>query len=161
MTMPLSFVETMRGWMRDERGLDFPISFELAALRVERGRFEVRGLIAAPPLATEAPGRGTLEIGVGSIAYHLEFLSSTGQRLSLDATKHPSLLAPIRSMTRMTATITEDSGRSVASGEMTFQLADLPAFAASWLPGIRSARLALDGRRRQLERLVLAGPEAR
>jgi hypothetical protein len=44
---------------------------------------------------------------------------------------------------------------------MTFQLADLPSFAASWLPGIRSARLALDGRRRQLERLVLTGPEAR
>jgi hypothetical protein len=154
--MALSFVETMRGWLRGKDGKEFPVSFELVATGVRRGHFEVRGLLAAPPLAAESPARGTLEMGIGSIAYHLEFTSG-GQHLRLDATKHPTLLAPLRSMTRMIATITDESGNAIASGEMRFELTDLPVFLASWLPVSRKGRRVLDTRRRSVERQLLSG----
>ncbi len=156
--MPLSFVETMRGWLRGDGRPEFPVSFELVARNARRGRFEVRGLVTAPPLAPETPARGTLSIGIGSIAYHLEFVGEGQQRLCLDATKHPTLLAPLRSMTRMHATITDDSGRVVASGEMRFEVRDLPAFLASWAPATRRGRDQLDTRRRHLERHALSAP---
>jgi hypothetical protein len=154
--MPLSFVETMRGWMRGDGMPDFPVSFELAAINVRRGHFEVRGLVAAPPFAAETPARGTLKMGLGSIAYHLEF-ARDGKRYCLDATKHPTVLAPLRSMTRMNATIADEAGRVVASGEMRFEARDLAAFVASWLPTSKEARHRLDTRRRSIERRALNG----
>lgn len=156
--MLLSFVETMRGWLRSDGGPEFPVSFELVALSTHRGRFSVRGLLAAPPLAPETPARGTLEMGLGRIAYHLEFVGEGGRRLVLDATKHPTLLAPLRSMTRMLATIKDESGRVVASGEMRFEVRDLPAFIASWLTAAQAGRRQLETRRRHLERRALSEP---
>jgi len=157
--MPISFVETMRGWLRGADGPEIPVSFELVAVNRRRGRFDVRGLVSAPPLAYEAPARGTLDLGLGSLAYHLEFEGRDGTKLHLDATKHPTVLAPLRSMTRMQAEIHDGAGGLVASGEMRFALRDLPAFLATWLPGARHAHHHLDSRRRGAERRALTGPD--
>ena len=158
--MPLSFVETMRGWMSagelGRQGDELPISFELIALHVGGGRFEVRGLMSAPPLIDETPARGTLALGLGSIAYQLELVARDQRSLRLSAVKRPTWHSPLRSMTRMPATIRDADGRLVASGEMRFLLGDLASFAASWLPGIDHDHRLLDSRRRRLDRRALA-----
>jgi hypothetical protein len=159
--MPLSFIETMRGWLRGADGGEFPISFEVGARGVRAGRFELRGLLAAPPLTPETSAKGTLEMRLGSIAYHLDFVGEGQKRLHLDATKYPSLRAPLRSMTRMHTTIRDEAGRTVASGEMRFSLGDLLPFAASWLPWQEHGRRRLDASRRHLERRALVGPSSR
>jgi hypothetical protein len=154
--MNLSFVETMRGTMRDERGLEFAVSFELRAIHERGGRFEARGLIEAPPLAREAPARGTLDLGLRALVYHLVFSDTEGRRLTLDAVKRPTLRAPLRSMTKMPATIRDDAGILVAAGEMFFATRDLPRFLASWIPVQTLAHRQLDARRRQIERRALS-----
>jgi hypothetical protein len=155
--LTISFVEAMRGWLRRPDGFELPISFEVSAVGIRPGHFEIRGLLAAPPLVREAPARGTLEMSLSLIAYHLDFTGDDGQSLHLDAAKHPSILAPLKSMTEMEARVTDDGGRVLASGEMRFATRDLPGFLASWLPGRRQARRQLDTRRRGLERRALAG----
>ena len=155
--MNLSFVEAMRGWIRGESGSEFPISFEVRAVQ-QRGRhFAIRGLLSAPPLTRETPTEGTLQLGPTTLVYHLDFTAADGRRLALDAVKHPSVLAPLRSMTRMQATVRDEAGLLVASGEMRFALRDMPAFVTSWLPVIGGGHRELDARRRQVERLALAG----
>ena len=161
MPSPISFVEAMRGWLRSADGDELPVSFELVALRMHHARFEVRGVIAAPPLVRETPARGTLELGLSRLAYHLDFVGADGQPLHLDAVKHPSLRSPVLSMTRMQARILDASGTTVASGEMRFALEDLPDFVLSWLPGSQSrhGQRQLETRRRGLERRALTAPE--
>jgi len=154
--MTLSFVEAMRGWLRAGTGPDIPVSFEIHAVQRGRGRFEVKGVIAAPPLTRETPARGTLELGLRAIAYHLEFTSTDGRALTLDATKHPTLLSPLRSMTAMHAIVRDAEGTAVASGEMRFNTRDLPGFLRSWVPALGNAHRELDARRRQIERRTLA-----
>jgi hypothetical protein len=156
MRLSVSFAETMRGWLRADDGPELPVSFEVVAQRERAGRFTLRGLIAAPPLVPETPARGTLEMSLGRIAYHLTFVGAGGRPLVLDATKHPSVLAPLRTMTCMLATIRDPSGNVVASGEMRFDVRDLPEFALSWLCPLQRGRRELDTRRRHLERLGLS-----
>lgn len=155
--MPISFVEAMRGWLRVD-GAEHPISFEVHALGQGGGKFELRGLLSAPPLGVDRPARGTLVIAPlrRSLAYDLEFTSSEGARYALKAEKHPSLLAPLQSMTCMLATVRDANGTLVGEGEMRFDLRDLAPFAASWLPLPRTAQRQLDARRRQIERRLLA-----
>jgi hypothetical protein len=155
--MMLSFVETMRGWMRGEEIPTIPVSFELVALHARRGLFETRGLLSAPPIAIEAPARGTLELGLRALVYHLEFTAADGRRLWLDAVKRPAARSPLRSMTKMNAEIHDAAGIVVASGEMRFAIRDLPGFALSWLPIVKRAHRALDARRRHVERRLLFG----
>ncbi len=154
--MRICFVETMRGWMRAGQGPDFPVSFELRALHLQHGRFEVRGLLSAPPLTRETPTRGTLDLGLRALAYHLQFTGADGRDFTLEAVKRPSLLAPLRSMTRMQASIRDDGGVVVASGSMRFATGDLPAFLASWFPSERRPHRELDARRRKVERLAMS-----
>jgi hypothetical protein len=156
--MTLSFVEAMRGWLRPADGPELPVSFELRAVqrRPGRGLFDVRGVIASPPLARETPARGTLEIGVRALTYHLEFVATDGRLLTLDAVKHPTLRAPVRSMTRMRAVVGDTRGATIASGEMRFAVRDLPGFVASWLTPSSLAHRELDTRRRGIERRALS-----
>ena len=156
--MPPSFVETMRGWLKSGEG-EHPISFQVHAAGTGGGRFELTGVIHAPPLAVERPARGELEISARkrSISYRLSFLGEDGRAYSLSAVKHVSLRAPVRSMTRMATVIHDAEGRPVAEGEMRFDLRDLGAFARSWLPVVGDERRRLDARRRQLDRQLLAG----
>jgi hypothetical protein len=158
--MDIEFVETMRGWLKTASGgAEHPISFEVHA-QGSNGRFQLRGLISAPPLALESVASGTLTMRplplIRSIAYHLQFPGQDGQRYTLEAEKRPTPLAPIRSMTEMPATVRDPSGAIVAEGMMFFDLRDLPSFAASWLPIRRTAQRLLDTRRRALERRLLS-----
>jgi len=155
--MGISFVEAMRGWLRDGSGAEHPVSFEVVAQRRAGGLFEIRGLLSAPPLARDVPARGTLEMAIGKIAYHLEFVGADGRPLILEAQKHPTIFAPLKSMTQMHATVRDEKGTIVAEGEMRFALSDLVPFAASWLPGQRDSQKQLEARRRHVERLLLAG----
>ena len=157
--MTISFVEAMRGWLRDGSGQEHPVSFEVLAQRRAGGLFEIRGLLSAPPLARDVPAHGTLEMGIGFIAYHLEFNGADGTPLTLEAMKHPTIFSPLKSMTQMQATVRDAKGATLAEGEMRFALSDLLPFAASWLPGQRDSQKQLEARRRHVERLLLAGGE--
>lgn len=163
--MTISFVETMRGWMQLESGEPSPISFELVARRREFGCFDVRGILAMPALIPPTPARGTLRIGRQAIAYQLDFetcAAATGvqQRMRLNATKHPKVLSPLASMTAMEATVRDERGQIVASGQMRFDVRELPSFLASWIPRLPRQAAKLDVRRRTLERRLLDGEAA-
>lgn len=155
--MILSFVETMRGWLSTRDG-ERPVSFEVRAAGQGGGHFELRGLISAPPFAVDRPVHGSLVIAPlkRSIAYALEFTGDDGRRYALEAEKHPSLLAPLTSMTAMQAILRDGGGTELARGEMRFDLRDLAPFALSWLPFPRLAQKQLDAKRRQIERSLLA-----
>jgi hypothetical protein len=155
--MTLSFVEAMRGWLQGA-GSELPVSFELRAIHRSGRRFDVQGVLAAPPLAQETMTRGTLDLGPGELTYHLTFDARDGRRLTLDAVKHPSLRAPHRSMTRMHTEIRDAEGAVLASGEMRFATRDLPRFLSSWVPQLfgSKAHRELDTRRRQIERRLLS-----
>jgi hypothetical protein len=155
--MQISFVETMRGTLTDEGGGTHPIAFELKAIRIEGGRFDLSGVIFLPPFAREAAAQGTLAISPFAITYRLSFRGDRGDTLALDAEKHPSPLSPLRSMTEMEATIRDAAGRRIAHGPMTFDLRDLFAFAVSWLPIFKTQQRALDVRRRAIVRQLLSG----
>ncbi len=131
--MAIAFAETMRGWLRAPEG-EQPISFELRASGGAGGRFALAGRLSFPPFALDAPARGELAISPRRLAYALAFAGDDGRRYRLLAEKRPSLLAPVRSMTSMWAVVRELDGPAVAEGEMRFDLRDLPAFLASWLP---------------------------
>ena len=155
--MQISFVETMSGTVRDERGVTHPISFSVCAVGVRGGHFTLKGVITAPPWAArEVSCEGTLVISLRprAITYHLTF-DAAAQTLTLDAQKSPTPLHPLRSMTYMPTTIRDAHGVVVARGDMTFDLRHLPIFLASYING--SQQRQLDVRRRALDRLVLTG----
>jgi hypothetical protein len=157
--MTLSFVETMRGTLRDAAGAEHPVSFEVTASSRGRGRFDLRGVISAPPFAPEAVAEGTLTIApfLRAITYRLRFQSRDGAMLGLEAEKHPTPTSPLKSMTEMDAELFDAQGRLLAHGRMLFDLADLPRFAASWLPVAREQQKRLDVRRRAIARQLLGG----
>jgi hypothetical protein len=152
--MPLSFVETMSGTLHDETGRPYPLSFQVQAASLGKGRFELTGVITAPPWAPQAEARGTLEFGLGrpSITYALRFTTQTGETLTLEAQKRPKLFSPVRTMRLMPATLREANGRILAHGELSFALSTLPTFLASWLPLHKPQQTRLDVRRRAVAR---------
>jgi hypothetical protein len=150
----LSFVETMQGEVDDgERRRK--IVFTVRADGLGGGHFTLKGVATVDGLASESEAKGTLEISVlpPRIRYQL-FLDTPQGRLTLDAEKHPSPLSPFHSMTWMPVTLRDASGKVVAKGEMTFDLKDIPGFAASWLPMGRQQK-ALDARRRASARRLI------
>jgi hypothetical protein len=66
-----------------------------------------------------------------------------GGRWTVAGQKLPSLRHPLRSMTILPVTLTDAQGRERARGDLRFDLADLPRFLLTWLPGAR--RLAAAG----------------
>ncbi len=157
--MRLSFVETMRGTLRDPAGAEVRVSFDVSATAEGAGRFALRGVVSAPPLADEAPAEGTLTMSLAppAITYALRFRAASGEEVRLDAEKHPTPLAPLRSMTEMEAKLTGEDGRLLASGPMLFSLRDLPPFLRSWLSLSKRGEKRLDVRRRALVRQLLGG----
>jgi len=74
--MQLSFVETMSGTVLDARGGEHPISFAVCAVDLGGGHFTLKGVVTAPPWATqEVNCEGTLTIALrpAAITYHLTF----------------------------------------------------------------------------------------
>lgn len=163
--MNVSFVETMRGRVRDGAGEEHPLEFEVKAEAaglgawLRDGRTYASGLVRAPPWAVEAPIEGTLTIApaAGSIAYSLAFRSEAGESLRLEGAKRVRWTDPLRTMTVLPVTLRAPDGRLLAAGVLHFALRDLVPFAASWLPGRRRAQRLLDVKRRAVERRLLAG----
>lgn len=165
--MKLSFVETMRGWITLEDQRAHPLSFHLRAEGDLSGRFTVRGLIALPPLVSEAALSGTLEISPlrRTISYDLAFAADDGRALRLVAAKHPSIFAPLQGMTEMPVELlAADPASAVVTrlgqGTMRFALADLPSFGASFLWRGTVAERRLEADRTRLERRRLIGASA-
>lgn len=160
--MIVSFVETMQGTVSDASGrahaIDFDLKAEAASLRgfLKDGVTKVSGLLHAEPWATEVPLTGTLRISASErcIEYRLE---TTDHQLFLDGRKDVNPLTLVRSMTLMPVSLRDASGKTLATGEMRFDLKDLTPFLASWLPLKKQAQRLLDVRRRQVERRALAG----
>jgi len=158
--MRLSFVETMRGTVRDLHGDVHSIAFDVSAIGNSRdGHFALRGLARAPHWAREAAAHGTLTIAPRerTITYVVRFRSEAGAELLLDAQKRFSFFAPLRSMTLMPVTLRDASGEVIARGEMMFDLRELVPFLASWLPLIKAPQKRLDARRRAAVRALLRG----
>jgi|GEM_PF-128745 len=161
--MPKSFVETMRGELRDDSGRETPVSFTVEAIGTDRaGVHRVSGVVCAPPWADEAACNGTLTMAAGlrAIHYEVRFVADDGRALWIDATKHPRASAPFATMTDMPATLRDAEGVALAEGRMQFLTRDLPAFARSWLPFVDGGRKALAMRRRAAERRALSAGRA-
>lgn len=156
--MKIAFVETMRGTVRDEAGVERPVDFHVRATGGAGGRFELSGVVHAAPWVDETVATGTLELSVlpASIAYDVRFQTREGRALRLHGAKKPSLLAPVRSMTFLPVTLSDDAGLPLAEGTMWFDLLDLPAFLASWLPLPTKPHRQLDARRVAVARKELA-----
>ena len=150
----ISFVETMRGQVDDgnqRRALEFTVRADASG----GGHFTLMGVATIEGLAEDVEAKGTLQMSVlpPRIRYQLELETQQGL-LSLDAEKHPTPFKPLHSMTWMPVTLRDQSGKVVAKGEMTFDLKDLPGFAASWLP-LMNQQKQLDARRRASARKLI------
>jgi hypothetical protein len=160
--MNVGFVETMRGTLRAADGTESKVEFEVHAhadhLRqfLKDGQTRLRGIMRAAPYAAEVPATGALTIDLPRSLTYLVTFESGGVQYRLEGKKTPSLLSPIQSMTVMDAVLKTAAGETLASGEMSFALREMPGFLASWLPFNARARVALDVRRRLLERQAMS-----
>ncbi|GMU60209.1 MAG: hypothetical protein AMXMBFR34_19720 [Myxococcaceae bacterium] len=157
--MPIAFVETMRGTLKDGAGAARPVDFHVRASGGSGGHFELSGVVHAAPWAEETVATGTLVISAlpASIAYDVCFRARDGKTLRLHGAKRPSLFAPVKSMTVLGVTLSDEAGLALAEGTMRFDLMDLPGFLASWLPVPSKARRQLEARRVAVARRELLG----
>jgi hypothetical protein len=159
--MNLSFVETMRGTLRDPQGRESHVDFQLRTLSTGRpGHFAVDGVVHCGPWQAEGPCEGTLTITVrpAAIAYTVRFSAADGAPLVLTGHKSPSLLSPLRSMTFLPIALKNvESGAELARGTMHFDLLELPQFLASWLPLPTDPRRRFEARHRAVCRRALVG----
>jgi hypothetical protein len=134
--MRIQFRETMSGTLRDDRGEDRPVEFQVVASSEGRGFFTLEGLGHAPPWVEECPAHGSLVIHplLRFIRYTVRLSASDGRVFTIHGEKLPSVLHPVASMTDMPTRLEDERGRVLASGAMRFDLADLPDFLSSWLP---------------------------
>ncbi len=151
--MKISFVETMRGTLKDADGVDHPVEFRVNASG-GGGDFTLRGLITLPPWVEGAEASGTLTMSIAPprLAYRLTF----GDALTLAADKHPTPRSPLRSMTYMETIVRDKTQKTIAEGPMRFDLRELPQFLASWLPFGRRQQRALDADLRETARKGLS-----
>ncbi len=149
--MPISFFETMSGELFDEKSEERPIRFEIKgeatdAYRFWRsGRVKITGVVDAPPLADEAPLEGEMVISPlrrRQITYRFRFNDIQGRPCQFTGRKEISFLKPVHSMTHMTGLIERD-GAFLASGELRFELEDLPEFVTSWWPSTTIPRMEM------------------
>jgi hypothetical protein len=152
--MAISFVETMRGSLRDGEGAEHPVEFRVVAAGLG-SELALRGLIWIAPWVEGGEAEGTLSFGLSppTLGYRLRFAGG----LTLEAEKHPTVRAPLRSMTSMHALLRDAAGQTLAEGPMRFDLRDLPQFLASWIPFARRQQRALDAERRAASRQELLG----
>jgi hypothetical protein len=145
--MQPSFVETMRGTLKDELGHPHRVEFEVSATGEGLGYFRLEGLARAEPWAEDVKANGTLIISptMRFIRYRVRFPAAGGE-WELKGEKRPKLLAPLTSMTTLPIELVDPKGTLKAWGDMTFSLTDLPGFLASWLPFYRGPRKALEAK---------------
>lgn len=139
------FTETMRGtWSRSDGSGRRVLSFRLdadaisAARYLKRGAMQLDGEFFAEDLANDTPTHGTLEVRPlrRRIAYRLDFTGDDGKLYHFTGEKRLSALRPLRSLTTLTAEITDAHGARVGTALVRFDARrDLVAF-------VRTLRLA-------------------
>ncbi|GEM_PF-2312237 len=156
--MNVGFVETMRGTLKAEDGSETKIEFEVHAHADHLRQFlkdrhtSLKGIMRAGKYGAAVPATGSLVVDIPrALTYCVEF----GQYV-LEGRKTPRFFAPVKSMTAMEVVLKTREGDTVARGQMFFDVRELGTFVASWLPFNAKPRLALDVKRRLLEREAMA-----
>lgn len=94
------------------------------------------GRVAVPDWADDPEASGRLRVAplaARRIRYTLDFTAGDGRRLHLDGWKSVSAGRPVRSMTSLPATVTDEDGKVVGEARLRFRLRrDLAAFLASF-----------------------------
>ncbi len=93
------------------------------------------GRVSMPGIADDAHASGTLQIAPlrrRRLRYQLAFRAIDGQLIRLDGWKSVSLLRPLRSMTRLPATLYAENGSVLGEAQLRFALRDLPKFVATF-----------------------------
>lgn len=129
MTRRLSFSETMRGTLRRE-GTDHPVEFTVTAHAEGRSFFALAGTVSAAPWADGAT-HGSLHLRLLGLNRFIRYHLALPGGLTLEGEKTPSLLRPLSSMTWMPVKLKGRDGATLAEGEMTFALRELPALLLS------------------------------
>ncbi len=167
--MALSFFETMRGELVDREGMshkvDFDIKADAAHTRrfLRTGRSHISGVVRAHPWADDAALDGMLHISPvrrRTIEYRFRFRDDQERDYHFLGRKTLRLMRPLRSMTRMRATLRRQ-GELVAEGSMLFDLKDLPAFVAGWSGASSMQRVDLLRPAAEVAGLPALGPGAR
>ncbi len=149
--MAVSFFETMRGELVDRAGVRHSVDFDIKAEAAHLGRFlrtgrsRITGVVRALPWADDAALEGRLWISpIRSrvIEYSFRFRDDDERCYDFFGRKSLRLHRPLRSMTRMSATLSSDN-ELLAKGSMLFDLKTLPTFLSGWSPAssIRSVEL--------------------
>jgi hypothetical protein len=132
-----TFQEVMAGTVRldgDERPMRLELGVDLPEVFRPWGDTSgaLRGRVEVPGWADDRSARGTLRvapIAARRIRYRLDFTAGDGRAMHLDGWKSISYRRPLRSMTRLPATITDDSGAVVGEARLRFDVRhDLAAF---------------------------------
>lgn len=157
--MNIAFVETMRGFVTPKSGPSVAVDFNVRASGGAGGRFTLTGVVHAGPWIDETTCEGTLHLSAmpARLAYDVHFKGVNGQALRLHGAKHPGLFSPVKGMTVLPISLSDDSGAVLAHGELRFDLTELPGFLASWLPRQSRAHRQLEARRVAVARQQLLG----
>ena len=158
--MQIAFVETMRGFVTPKSGPSAAVDFNVRACGGPGGRFTLKGVVHAAPWIDETTCEGTLRLSAlpARLAYDVHFMTADGRKLRLHGEKRPSLFSPVKGMTVLPITLSDDAGATLASGELRFDLTEFPGFIASWLPRQSKAHRQLEARRVAVARLQLLSP---
>lgn len=135
------FGETMRGTFQRAGAEARPLSFTLRARSGSMGnlvrtrRFAVEGALTGEGFGTYCPLEGTVSLDVlvtGELPYDFAFTADDGRRYRFVGKKTVKPWALLQTMTRLPATIFDDTGAAVAEAEVFFETRDLGAFLRSW-----------------------------
>ena len=157
--MNIAFVETMRGFVTPRSGPPVAVDFNVRASGGAGGRFRLTGVVHAGPWIDETTCEGTLTFSAipARLSYDVHFKGNDGRALRLHGAKRPSLFSPVKGMTVLPISLSDDSRDVLAQGELRFDLTELPGFLASWLPRPSRAHRQLEARRVAVARQQLLG----
>lgn len=150
--MGLSFFEVMRGELTDRWGrqhaADFSIKAEATHLAafMRTGKARITGIVRALPWAEDAALEGEVRISLfrrREIAYRFRFKGDDQRVFELAGKKTIRWTRPTHSLTHMSASLTDDRGTELATGQLVFDTHDLPEFLRSWFPSTSIQSLPL------------------
>ncbi|WP_219632789.1 hypothetical protein [Haloechinothrix aidingensis] len=131
-TLHTTFSETMAGQCRiSDTGsrtscrLDLDVTVAELLHPMADTVADLRGRVTVPGLAEGSAAHGTLHIAPLTrkrLRYQLDFTALDGRALHLDGWKSVSFKRPLRSMTTLPATITDESGQVVAETVVRFSI---------------------------------------